>query len=80
MHTVYILKSLKFPERVYVGITEDVKRRLEKHNNGDSTYTKRYAPWDLKTTISFRDKKRAEAFERYLKSGSGFAFLKRRLV
>jgi hypothetical protein len=33
----------------------------------------------LKTYIAFSDEKRAVAFEKYLKSGSGRAFSKKRL-
>ena len=35
MKCVYILESLGDPERHYVGVTEDLKARLAKHNRGD---------------------------------------------
>ena len=37
------------------------------------------APWDIDVVIQFTDERRAVAFERYLKSGSGCAFAKRHL-
>lgn len=80
MQIVYILTSCQHPERYYIGITNDLERRLKEHNAGDSIYSKRYAPWQLETHITFRSKQRAEDFEKYLKSGSGFAFIKRRLL
>ena len=80
MYYVYILISERYPERYYIGITEDVIKRLSEHNKGDSVYTKKYLPWKLRSYIAFENKIRAEGFERYLKSGSGFAFLKRRLI
>ena len=36
-------------------------------------------PWRLKTYIAFSDEAQAIAFEKYLKSGSGRAFAKKRL-
>ena len=39
MYTVYVLRSLKDPDRYYVGFTTDLDVRLESHNAGESTYT-----------------------------------------
>jgi hypothetical protein len=39
----------------------------------------RYKPWRIKTYVAFSDEKRAVAFEKYLKSGSGRAFANKRL-
>ncbi|MFA6216502.1 MAG: GIY-YIG nuclease family protein [Candidatus Omnitrophota bacterium] len=80
MYIVYILTSKKYPLRYYIGITQNLERRIQEHNSGDSLYTKRYMPWGLQTYIAFKRKARAEEFEKYLKSGSGFAFLKRRFL
>ena len=80
MHIVYILKTHKDPAKCYVGITEDLEKRLGEHNAGLSYYSKRYTPWYVETYIVFRDKKLAEDFERYLKKGSGQAFLTKRLL
>ena len=80
MHTVYILRSVNYPERLYIGLTTDLNKRLTAHNTDSSTYSKRYSPWELETSISLKDKKTAEDLEGYLKSGSGFAFLKKRLL
>ena len=80
MYFVYILRSIKYPERLYIGLTKDIAERLQKHNAGASKYSKIYAPWELETYISLKDKESAENLERYLKSGSGFAFLKKRLL
>ncbi|HOW36565.1 MAG TPA: GIY-YIG nuclease family protein [Candidatus Omnitrophota bacterium] len=79
MFIVYILKSTKFPERHYVGITQNIAKRIKEHNDGDMEYSSRYAPWEVETCITFRDKHLAYEFEKYLKAGSGYAFLKKRL-
>ena len=76
---VYILESAKEPGRFYVGITDDLKSRLVKHNNGEVSHTSKYRPWQIKTAIAFTDLARAAAFERYLKTASGRAFAKKRL-
>ena len=80
MHIVYILISLKDPSKYYIGMTRNLKRRLQEHNNSRSGYSKKYAPWKAETHITFTNKLLAEAFERYLKSGSGHAFLKKHLI
>ena len=80
MHTVYILKSLKAPGRIYIGCTTDLERRVEQHNHGRSEYTKHFMPWRVETEIIFADIELARRFETYLKSGSGHAFLWKHLV
>ncbi|MBI5150895.1 MAG: GIY-YIG nuclease family protein [Candidatus Omnitrophica bacterium] len=81
MYIVYILKSLKKSDQYYVGLTEDLERRLQNHNKEDNPgYSKRYAPWEVETYIFFRNRDRAIAFEKYLKFGSGYAFLRKRLI
>jgi len=77
MYYVYILKSIDFPDNYYTGYTSDLKLRLEKHNNGEVPYTAKYKPWKIKTFIAFDKKEKATAFEKYLKTHSGRAFIKK---
>ena len=77
MMYVYIIESMLEPENFYVGITEDLKFRLKQHNAGEVFHTAKYKPWKLKNYFAFVDNKKAHAFERYLKSGSGRAFAKK---
>jgi putative endonuclease len=81
MKYVYILQSLQDAEHFHTGITDELDSRLatHTHNSGDVTHTARYRPWRIKTYVAFSDEKRATAFERYLKSGSGRAFIKKHL-
>ena len=79
MFYVYLLKSLKDPNKTYVGFTTNVKERLQKHNDGGSVYTSDYKPWKLISFIGFDEEAKALEFEKYIKSGSGYAFAKRRL-
>jgi predicted GIY-YIG superfamily endonuclease len=79
MRYVYLLQSEAVVSQRYVGLTSDLKHRLAEHNAGRSPHTSKYAPWKLVTYIAFSGEGKAEAFERYLKSGSGHAFAKKRL-
>jgi putative endonuclease len=78
MKYVDILESLD-SEHFYVGIADDLRARLKKHNAGEVPHTSKYRPWRLKTYVAFSDEQRAFAFEKYLKSASGRAFAKKRL-
>jgi len=76
---VYILESLSVVGGYYVGLADDIGNRLVKHNEGGVTHTARLRPWRLKTAVAFRDRDKAAAFEKYLKSPSGRAFAKKRV-
>ena len=78
MKYVYILESLD-SQHFYVGITDDLRARLAKHNAGSVTHTSKHGPWKIRTYVAFSDAGQAIAFEKYLKSGSGRAFAKKRL-
>jgi putative endonuclease len=52
---------------------------LIRHNRGEVPHTSKWKPWRIKTYIAFSDKDRARRFEKYLKSSSGRALLKKRL-
>ena len=77
MKYVYILRSEKNPAQTYVGCTVNLNRRLRDHNSGQSEYTRQFMPWRLETYLAFSEHSKAAAFEKYLKHGSGYAFLKR---
>jgi len=77
--TVYVLQSISLPNQYYFGITGNVIERLNAHNAGQSPHTSKFRPWKLILTMQFEDDSKARAFERYLKTGSGNAFAKKRL-
>jgi putative endonuclease len=72
MKYVYILESLD-AQHFYVGITDDLRARLAKHNAGEVTHTSKYRPWRLKTYVAFSDEKQAtrirEVSEVWLRPG-----------
>lgn len=79
MKYVYILQSELDPNRYYTGLTDDLSRRLEEHNSGQSIHTNKFKPWKIKTYLAFSNHKKADEFEAFLKTGNGRAFIKKRL-
>ncbi len=74
MKYVYFLRSLSNPREKYVGLTSDLNQRLAEHNAGKSPHTSEHVPWECLVAVRFSDDAKADAFERYLKEGSGHAF------
>jgi putative endonuclease len=75
MYFVYAIRSL-VDGRIYVGMTNDVAKRLSEHNAGKTKSTKGYTPWQLIYTESLPLHTQARVREKYLKSGVGKEFLK----
>jgi len=71
---IYLLESIPFPKERYIGSTSDLKSRLKAHNSGQVPHTAKYRPWKIEAAIAFQSRKKAAAFEKYLKSHSGRAF------
>ena len=80
MKYVYVLASSSARGRIYVGLTSDIGRRLGEHNAGKCGHTRKYRPWECIVALRFADDAKADEFEKYLKSGSGRAFLKRHFL
>jgi putative endonuclease len=80
MYYTYILRSENFPGQTYIGSNSDLRKRLAEHNAGKSIHTNKFKPWNLMAYVALADKLLAETFERYLKTGSGRAFVKRHLL
>lgn len=78
MYYVYILRSENGEK--YIGTTQDLKNRLQEHNRGETKTTKNNGKYRIIWYCAFIDKARAYSFEKYLKSGSGYAFTNKRLV
>lgn len=81
MYYVYILGSINQPGAIYIGYTSDLKLRLNEHNKAKGKHhSAKYAPWKIEAYLGFTDKSDAKSFEQYLKSNSGKAFLRKRLI
>lgn len=79
MWYVYILRSLK-DRKLYIGSTNDLKRRMQEHEGGTCIATAQRRPLSCEMYIAVATEKKSRRLERYLKSGSGMAILKKRIL
>lgn len=79
MYYVYILKSIE-KDKIYIGSTNNLVRRLKERNQGDNFFTKIYRPWELIYYEAFNIEKLARMREQKLKQhGNAFRALKKRI-
>ena len=76
MYFVYAIKST-IRNYIYIGITNDLSRRINQHNKGYNKTTKPYRPFKLIYKEKLSDRKEARIREKFLKSGIGREFLKK---
>jgi predicted GIY-YIG superfamily endonuclease len=74
---VYILKCNN--GKPYVGCTDNLKSRIKRHNKGYVPATIDRLPVRFISYFAFSDKHIAFNFEKYLKSGSGRAFMNKHI-
>jgi putative endonuclease len=79
VYYVYLIDSLSAGRERYVGIASNLEQRLREHNAGKSSHTSKFKPWKLTVYVAFAGRAKAEAFARYLESGSGHAFARKHL-
>ena len=79
MYYVYILKSKK-DNKLYIGSTSDLKRRLSEHKSGHVKTTSRQLPVELVYYEAYRNESDAREREQGLKkSGSVYNGLVKRI-
>lgn len=78
MWYVYFLQLSN--DHIYVGSTNDLKRRISSHQDGHVQSTKAYLPAVLKSYIAVETEQHARELEVYFKSGSGKAVALKRLI
>lgn len=79
MFYTYILKSQK-NNRLYIGSTDNLKRRFEEHNKGiGGVYTSKNKPFDLIYYEAYMVYTDARASEKFYKTGYGREVLKGKL-
>src|SRR3989344_4576555 len=77
---VYILESIRLPSKLYIGLTNNLRKRLSEHNTGQSAFTKSFVPWRLIYYEAFSNASVARARELSLKNnGNPMRELKKRI-
>ena len=75
MYYVYAIKSLT-KKYIYVGLTNDLERRISEHNGRKEKTTRSYAPFKTILIEKYDSRWEARKREKYLKSGAGKEYLK----
>ena len=70
----YVLHSPKY-NKIYIGYTNNLERRIYFHNLGIKGWTSQFIPWQLIYSEEFSTKKEAMKRERELKSYQGRRFI-----
>jgi putative endonuclease len=74
--TLYILKSCK-KNRYYVGHTNDLERRINEHNSGQTKSTKPYLPWKIVFRKEYENKSDAYFAEMFIKKKKSRSFIEK---
>ena len=74
-YKVYIVESEC--KKKYIGLSEDAKVRLDKHNAGLSKWTSKYKNWRIIYKREFKNLSEARKWENYLKRQKGGNGLKK---
>jgi len=75
MYYVYIIFSKKLDKK-YIGITQNIKKRVYEHKTKQSRFTSSTNDWKLVYYQVFISKKDAHTEEKFLKTGQGRERLK----
>ena len=70
MYYVYAISSLE-RNYIYVGLTDNIERRLSEHNSGKNKTTKPYSPFVVIYFEECGSRVEARIREKYFKSGIG---------
>ena len=79
MWFIYLLRSKK-DKSLYIGLTQNLQRRLREHNSRETFSTKSKAPWELIYCEIYKSEEDAKKREESLKlHAKALAQLKKRL-
>ncbi|HEV7449329.1 MAG TPA: GIY-YIG nuclease family protein [Candidatus Paceibacterota bacterium] len=76
MFYVYVLRG---PKQLYIGSTNDLRRRFKQHQNNESFSTKNRGPWKIVYYEACESEKDGKAREVYLKTAWGRRYLRERI-
>lgn len=77
---MYYVYSLRCKEGYYVGCTDNLQDRIERHQKGNVPATAKRLPVKIDFYFAINDKYKAFEFEKYLKSGSGRVLINKHFV
>lgn len=75
---VYVLKNKE--GKIYIGQTNDLKRRMEEHNETGVSYTSKYRPWTLIYSEAYDKRGDAIRREKFLKTGVGRDWIRKNIL
>lgn len=78
MFYTYVLRSKK-DQKLYTGYTRALEKRFAEHNAGRNFSTRNRGPFELIFYEACSEQEDAMAREKFLKSGPGKTFIKKRL-
>ena len=73
IYRVYVIQNRE--RKFYIGLSDDVERRIEQHNVGVSTWTRDKGPWTLiwqSARMNLSDARKLELSLKRQKGGDGF--------
>lgn len=76
----YVYGLICSDNSLYIGSTNDLKRRIKEHNAGMSAGIKGRLPAKLEFFLAVRTEKKAMQLEKYFKGGSGRAIIRKRIL
>ena len=79
MYHTYVLYSKKY-DRIYIGQTNNIEIRFEKHNAGKIRSTKPYIPWIKIYSEFFKTRSEAMKRENELKSHQGRNYIREKIL
>ncbi len=79
MWRIYVLRSLKDGIH-YVGMTQDIARRLEEHNTGKSKFTSGHVPWEVIYFEEVENSVVARQREKYFKTAAGKKYIQAKIT
>jgi putative endonuclease len=66
-------------DRIYIGMTNNLDRRMKEHTEGGNQSTKAFIPWAIIFFEVYSDRKSARVREKYLKSYRGRGFVRSKI-
>jgi len=80
MYLLYFLRSQQDLNFIYVGVTDNIIKRLKEHNTGKNKSTKARCPFGLIYFEAYKTRSEARKREYYFKKDFGGVRLKKEIV